>query len=120
MGLSFFDDSMYDEDPRVLNDWIEDFKSLDKVLKTVSDWKGIFATIGEYSQINNDQYVLLQNDDTKQYIIIHTDYFDNGNNYEGFQYCAKDEYMQKVKELISLGYSLIHYDEELLYTEYVN
>lgn len=98
---------------------IENFKTLDHVWQTRNSWKGVYATIGEFDLSNGDQYVLLINEELKEYIII----FSTGhlsNNYqhqnEYLRYTTKNKFV-KLVEKIKNKYKNISHSEEYYYSD---
>ncbi len=103
-SLSFYDGETYYD----LNEYIEAFKSLDLLLKDIEKWEGFF-TPTENADYNEDQYVVLFNKIDKQFIILYTDYFENGNSYEDLLFVDEEEYNDKLNTLIQLGYKELSY-----------
>lgn len=109
-GLSFFDEEYLEDD----------FINLDYILKNNNDWEGIYAPIGEYDEMNNNQYALLFNDKLKEYIII----FSNGflyNNYKHqndyLRFTTKNRFVNKLNDLKDNNYKLIKCDEKEFYDD---
>ncbi len=133
-GLSFFDATLEaeenmepdeeeyiklnkDEINSQLDACKQTFRDLDNIFKTSTQWKGFYAKIGPCGELNNDQFVLLVNDSTKQYIIFHSDFIDNGEEDEYLKYMSQEEHVKKVREVEELGYQLISYGEEYYFDE---
>jgi len=116
-GLSFFDEEYLEDDFMFDKDY---FINLDYILKNNNDWKGIYAPIGEYDEMNNNQYALLFNDKLKEYIII----FSNGflyNNYKHqndyLRFTTKNRFVNKLNDLKDKNYKLIECDEKEFYDD---
>ena len=119
-GLSFFDGNTYfDESEDEIFDIIDSYKNWDHIWQTRNDWKGVYATIGEYDKTNGHQYVLLINDNLKEYIIL----FSEGhlsNNYkrqnESLKYTTKNKFV-KLVEKIKKDYKIISCSEKFYYSD---
>lgn len=116
-GLSFFDEEYLEDDFMFDKDY---FINLDYILKNNNDWEGIYAPIGEYDEMNNNQYALLFNDKLKEYIII----FSNGflyNNYKHqndyLRFTTKNRFVNKLNDLKDNNYKLIKCDEKEFYDD---
>lgn len=123
-SLSFFDaikeeekDIELDEEEMKLDGWEEVFRCLDNIFKTSTQWKGFYAKIGPRGEFNDDQFVLLVNDSTKQYMIFHSDFLDNGYEDEYLKYMTQEEHIKKVREVEQMGYQLISCQEEYYFDE---
>ena len=111
-GLSFFDNSLLDDEdsPIDLNQWIEDYRSLDSVLQSVDSWTAFTSKIGPYAEYNDDRFTLLVNDTTKEYIIIYH-FFGESDDYS-LELIDEKEHLNKVLSLEKAGYTLLPYSEE--------
>jgi len=125
MAFLFFDSikeeekdiELDEEEIMKLDGWGEVFSCLDNIFKTSTQWKGFYAKIGPCGEFNDDQFVLLVNDSTKQYIIFHSDFLDNGYEDEYLKYMTQEEHIKKVREVEQLEYQLINYQEEYYFDE---
>ncbi len=97
-GISFFDNSLKDD----LDDWIKSFKSLDLVFKTSSKWKGL----------NDDSYVVLVNDEERQYIICISDFLDEEYDDKYIKHISEEDQIRRVNGLEKAGYTLLGCDEK--------
>ncbi len=116
-GLSFIDDNyVYDKQNQIdLDKWIEEYKTLDKMLKSASKLVGYTAMIGEYDDIKDERYVLLINNESKEYSLIYV-FYDNLEN-DIFTEISRDDFIAKEKDLVKKGYKLLHYKEDFYYDE---
>lgn len=114
-GLSFFDDEIEE-----LNDWIESYNNLDHIWKTIDGWKAIYSMVGENAEFNQDQYVVLVNDTLKEYMIIYSDFLENGFEDEYFKYVYEDEFIKIIENLKEKNYKMLSYSEEWFYLEIAN
>ena len=92
------------------------FNSLEDVYSTINNWMGYY-TLTEYSSVNNDQYILLVNDTDKKFIVIYSDFIDNGYKDEVLSFVNNDVFKLKVNELQQNNYVVVNYDEELYFKE---
>ena len=111
-ALSFFDG----DDKESLQDYVIGFNSLEDVYSTINNWVGYY-TLTEYSSVNNDQYILLVNDIDKKFIVIYSDFIDNGYKDEVLSFVNNDVFKLKVNELQQNNYVVVNYDEELYFKE---
>lgn len=118
-SLSFFDNSLVEDkdSPIDLNRWIEEFRSLDTVLKSINDWKPYTSKIGPYADYNDDRFTLLVNDTSKEYIIIYH-FFGDSDSYT-LNTITKEEHINKIHELNKAGYTLLPHSEKY-YFELIN
>lgn len=122
-GLSFFDeDTYFEESEDEIYNIIEGFNDWDHIWQTRDSWKGIYATIGKFDMINGDQYVLLINENLKEYMIL----FSAGhlsNNYkhqnEYLRYTTKNKFVKMV-EKVKKEYKIISYAEKSYYSDLYN
>ena len=118
-GLSFFDNSLVEDkdNPVDLNRWIEEFRSLDTVLKSIDSWAMYTSKIGPYADFNDDRFTLLINDNTKEYILIHH-YFGESDDYS-LNTINEKEHINTVKNLQNSKYTLLPHSEKY-YFELIN
>ena len=114
-GLSFF--NSWTEEMKDIPELIQLFENYDKIWQTRNDWKAIYAMIGPFAEENEEQYVLLVNDKTKEYIIIYSDHLKNGFEDEHFRFVSRDNYISLVEQLKNDGYTMLSCSEEHYYTE---
>lgn len=117
-GMAFFNDSVASEEDDVenLHKWLNDLKSLDVVYSSSTKWKGYTASIGPDAIKNGDQYVLLVNDESKQYIIIFTNFFENCGD-KSIKYVNEKVFKEKVDNVKAKNYTLLNYSEEFYYQD---
>ena len=116
-GLSFFDSE--GEEQGELQEWVELFENYDHIWQTRKDWKAVY-TEGPYAKENGDQYVLLINEKTKEYMIAGSDYLDNGYEDGYFKFVSPKEHLAIVKRLKNEGYSILKCVEDYYYEEMGN
>jgi len=111
-ALSFF----YKEDEDMIEDYILGFKNLDEIYKTVNNWKGYYAP-SEYADFNNDQYVLLVDDINKKFMIVYSDFIENGYEDEFLVFVSDDVLKNKIRELENNNYFMLSYSEQFYFDE---
>lgn len=116
-GLSFFDSE--GEEQGEMQEWVELFENYDHIWQTRKDWKAVY-TEGPYAKENGDQYVLLINEKTKEYMIAGSDYLDNGYEDGYFKFVSPKEHLAVVKRLKNEGYSILKCVEDYYYEEMGN
>jgi len=116
-GLSFFDEEYLENGLDEVYESMEQLKNLDHVWQTRFEWKGVYSPIGECDKGNGEQYVVLINDKTKEYMIMYSDYFKNGYEDEFFKYVSEEEFKKLIEELKTKDYTIISFAEELYYSE---
>lgn len=73
--------------------------------------------VGPNAEFNQDQYVVLINDTTKEYIIIYSDYLENGFEDEYFQYVSEKKFIHLIEQLKEKKYTILRYSEGFYYDE---
>lgn len=118
-GLSFFDEKSYfDEDDEYgVDGWKIQFKNLDYILNKVGNLYVFYGPVYEYDLDNAAQYVVLVNDLDKTFIIIYSDFFENGYEEDKIKYVDKKTHKKMVEDLLNNGYQLISYSEEFYFDE---
>lgn len=114
-GLSFFSSECEEADE--MEELIVLFKNFDHIWQTRSQWKVIYAMIGPYAKINNDQYALLVNDTTKEFMIMYSDHLKNGYEDEHIHFVSQAEHISIVEQIKKDGYTMLSCSEEFYYTE---
>ena len=115
-GLSFFDED-YLEDDESLEDWIPLHKNWDHVLQTQEGWKAAYAMVGEFAEFNEDQYVVIFNDELKEYMIIHSDHLENGFEDERFKYITEEAFIDLIEQLKEEEFNILSCDEKWYYMD---
>ena len=118
-GLSFFDAEYYfEESEDEIYEIIEGFKNWNHVWQTRDSWKGVYATIGELDMINGEQYVLLINDNLKEYMILFSGHLSNNYKHQNkyLRYTTKNKFV-KLVEKIKDEYKIISRSEEFYYSD---
>jgi|GEM_PF-1462409 hypothetical protein len=116
-GLSFFDEDYLEEGISEIYKWIEMYKAWDYILQTRDNWKAMYAMVGENAEFNEDQFVVLINDITKEYMIIHSNHLENGFEDEFFKYIKENEFISLIEKLNKGEYKIISCSEEWYYSE---
>lgn len=119
-GLSFFDESTIEEGRQGLECRINFYKDLDHIWKTREKWRCIYAMVGECAEFNGDQYVVLVNDATREYMIVYSDHLKNGYKDKYFKYVSEEALIESVAELEKKQYQLLSASEESFYSEISN
>lgn len=116
-GLSFFD-AEYDEDDETnIYQWLQLFENYDRIWQTRKGWKAVFAIVGVCDEENESQYVALFNDTTKEYMIMHSNFLENGCSDECFKYVERKKFIKFVDLLKNKNYSLLSCLEKFYYQE---
>ncbi len=115
-GLSFIDS--YDPNEKIdVEQYRDEFKNFDHILKTIDNWKGYYAVVGEYCDDKEEQYVILVNDVEKEYIIIFSMFLKNGYKDEYLNFVSQDELYNLAETLKKKKYKLLPYSEDFFYDE---
>lgn len=109
-GLSFFDKTILEEEPEFLADSIVALQTLDTIYKTSTSWK-VYSHVGIYMDECDDQYMLLVNEETKEYAIVFTIFYEDREVEESYEYLTVEEFKEKVNQLKESNYSVLHYAE---------
>ena len=118
-GLSFFDaENYFEESEDEIYEIIEYFTNWDHVWQTRDSWKGVYATIGEYDMINGNQYVLLINDNLKEYMILFSEHLSNNYKHQNeyLRYTTKNKFVKLVEKLKE-EYKIISCSEKCYYSD---
>ncbi len=116
-GLSFFGDSLLEDKSIDLAKWMQQYKNLDHVWNTRENWKGTYATITFYAEDNGEQYVVLINDVSKEYIIIFSDHLENKYEDENFKFVSDEEFIDLIEKLKENNYKILSYSEKSYYSD---
>ena len=104
-------------------EWLKDLKyilnTLDFVYKTSANWHGLISQIGNICKEEGDSYVLLINDISKQYLITYS-YYKKENQSDIIQFTTEENFISKLNDIKSQGYSLISFEEEDFYNDIKN
>ena len=114
-GLSFF--SAGDNDLQDMHECIELFECYDHIWQTRKQWRAVYAMIGPFAKTNEDQFVALINDTTKEYMIIHSDHLENGFEDEYFKFVTQAEHVLLIEQLKNSGYQILSCSEEYYYMD---
>ena len=115
-GLSFFDDDWL-EDGETLEDWNKQYKNWDHILQTQEGWKAAYAMVGPYAEFNDDQYVVVFNDELKEYMIIRSDHLENGFQDEKFKYITEEAFIDLIEQLKEEEFNILSCDEKWYYMD---
>ena len=115
--LSFFDEELADDAKGELEAMLVCFESLDYCYRTQQMWRAVYAPVGKYALANGTQYVLLINDEKKEYMIVPSDDLINGYEDEHFSYIFPSELLSTFNRLGEDGYRLYSFGEEDLLME---
>lgn len=119
-SLSFFEDFWLEEEGiEYIYNTIQRYKNLDKLWNTRNDWACLYSTVDYYTKLNDEQYVLLFNIETREYIIILSDHLKNGYSDEYVKFVDKNKFVELVKQLDEEGFKMLNYDEKW-YNESLN
>ena len=117
-GLSFF--SAEGNDLQDMHECIELFECYDHIWQTRKQWRAVYAMIGPFAKTNEDQFVALINDTTKEYMIIHSDHLENGFEDEYFKFVTQAEHVLLIEQLKNSGYQILSCSEEYYYMDILN
>lgn len=116
-GLSFFD-SNDDEDPiKCMRNTIQLFEDYDHIWQTLNEWNAIYAMIGPYAKENEDQYVALINNISKEYMIVYSGHLKNGFEDEHFKFVSQEDFIKLIDRLKAEGYNILSCSEDHYYIE---
>lgn len=118
-GLSFCsDDANFENRESDIYEIIEDYKDWDYVWQTRDSWKGIYVPIGKFDKANGDQYVLLINENSREYMILFSEHLSNNykNQNEYLKYTSKNKFV-KLVEKVKDEYKIISCSEEFYYSD---
>lgn len=116
-GLSFFDADCEEDPIKYICGIILIFENYDHIWQTREEWHAVYAMIGPNDEFNGAQWVLLINDRNKEYMILYTDCLENGYEDEFFKFLKDTEFILRVENLKSAGYTALTGDEEYYYCE---
>ncbi len=117
-GMAFFEDSIIeDEGIEYLDRQIELYKNLEYLWNIRKELECYFSCVGKYAKINEEQFVVFINRRTKEYMIVHTDYLDNGYSDEMIKYIEDSDFIKLINDLNEEGYKVISYNEEWYYDD---
>lgn len=116
-GMAYFREYQIEESIMGVSGWTKFYLDLDYVWQSRNDWRAVYSMVGECAKRNGDQYVVLINDKTKEYMIMYSDYFKNGYEDEYFKYVSEEEFKNLIEELKTKDYTIISFAEELYYSE---
>ena len=115
-GLSFFDEDYLDDDES-LEDWVQIYKDWNHILQTQEDWKAVYAMVGDCAEFNEDQYVVIINDNLKEYMIIHSDHLENGFEDDRFKYITEEAFIELIEQLKEEEYKILSCSEKWYYMD---
>lgn len=115
-ALSFFDEEYLEEDEN-LYDRIQLYKDWDHILKTKNGWKVVYAMVSPCAEFNEDQYLVLINNEIKEFMIIYSYHLENGFEDEVFKYISEEEFILIVEQLKEKEYTLLSCSEKFYYSE---
>ncbi len=122
-GLSFFDVSMPEGNIDFRDD-IQLFKDFLHILNTINDWRCYYACVGLECKWNNENYIVLINDKTKEYMIISSSFLEIEYSDDIFHHLKDKEFVQLTKELKSKKYKSLSHSEywynQVIKEEYAN
>lgn len=104
-SLSFFDDS---EDYITLGDYKNSFLIMDKIYKSIDEWKCVFAHTDEFGDNEDDVVLLAVNNKTKEFVKIYgnLDYLKEEVKIEKIE---ADELKKEVEQLKKQGFNELKY-----------
>lgn len=109
-GLSFFDESV-SEESEDLTDVIQSFKDFLHILNTINDWKCYYACVGEECKWNDENYIVLINDKTKEYMMVSSAFLEIEYSDDIFHHLEDKEFIQLIKELKRNNYKSLPHSE---------
>lgn len=104
-SLSFFDDS---DDCYNLDDYKNSFTTMDKIYKTIDDWKRVFAHTDEWGDNEDDVLFLVYNEKTKEFVKMYAE-LDYLNEEVDIERIELDELIKQVKQLKEEGFQELKY-----------
>ena len=115
-GMSFYDEAYPDKDES-LDEWIQQYRDWDHIWQTRSGWRAAYAMIGQYAEFNEDQYVVVYNDELKEYMIIHSDHLENGFEDDKFKYITEEAFIALIEQLKEEEFNILSCSEKWYYLE---
>ena len=116
-GLSFFRTEHFDDYIEMMHNTKQFYEDFDHIWNTRDEWKAVYAMIGPNAEENGEQYVVLVNDITKEYMLIFSDHIENGFEDEHFRFITQDEFIAYIEQLKSKNYKILSCAEEYYYME---
>ena len=120
-GLSFFDAEYHDAPIECIRNTIEIFENYDRILQTLDEWHAIYSMIAPYAEEDKDQYVVLVNHITKEYMILYSDlcsgHLEIGFEDKYFKFVQQEDFIKLVDQLKSDGYNILSCSEDCYYSE---
>ena len=119
-GLSFFDEDCWTDCDISIEDEIAFYKNFDHIWQTRADWKVTYSTVGKLCKENEDYFAVLINKNTKEYMILCSDYINDGYNDDVFNEVDEDEFIALIEQLKDDGYTILPNAEYFYYDEISN
>lgn len=117
-GLSFFSVEEEEDDlEKEMHDLIMLFKNYDHIWQTRDQWRAVYAIVGPCQEFNGEQYVVLINDTSKEYMIRFSDHLENGFEDKYFRFVPESALMELVEQLKNDGYSILSCSEQCYYRD---
>ncbi|MBQ7344363.1 MAG: hypothetical protein IJW53_06360 [Clostridia bacterium] len=117
-GLAFFSADYQDEDPiTVMRKEIKLFEDYDHIWQNIGEWRLVYAMIGPYAEENEDQFVALINDRSKEYMIIYSDHIKNGFQDKHITFVSQEEFIKLIERLRREDYKVLPCAEKYFYME---
>ena len=113
-GFSFYSAEDTDVDMRECIKLYEDY---DHVWQTRRQWRAVYAMVGPFAEENGEQYVVLINDTTKEYMIIFSDHLENGFEDDRFKFVTQEEFISLIEQLKTSEYKILSCSEESYYED---
>ena len=107
-SLSFFDDS---EDYITLEDYKNSFLIMDKIYKSIDEWKCVFAHTDEFGDNEDDVVLLAVNNKTKEFVKIYGN-LDYLNEKAKIEKIEADELKKETEQLKKRGFKELKYGAE--------
>ena len=96
--------------------FLQDFEKYEHIWQTRNEWRVIYAP-SLHAEENDDQYAVIINDKTKEYMIAHSYHLENGYQDEYFTFVTQKEQLEIIEKLKKDSYKIIPYAEEYYYME---
>lgn len=116
-GLSFFDEEHEFEGAFELDKRIAFYENFDHIWQTRGQWSCFYALVGELTEENGSQYVLIFNDNTKEYMILCCDHIENGYQDERIHFIENKAFMELVDQIVAKEYKVLPSAEKYYYEE---
>lgn len=116
-SLAFFDEEYYEDFD--INDTLKLYYDCAHIWQTREEWKAVYYIIEDSYRDCDEQFVVLINEQRREYMIMYSDYIKNGFEDDCFSLVSKEEHYKLVEKLKNEGYLLLSNGEDCYYDDYL-